>query len=704
MSISDPAQLFLRIPELRTFSEDQKIRRAIESGDSFKVYRALIFARLFGRFPTQRDLLHTLIRQRRLFAKPLQGTPGQHDFKLLSLGFIGEDESDTDQSYIAQQALLLGKKIPLMPFSSYLVKKSEKGLAQALAQVPPTLRAWFFARGLATLLMALTLAVPLLTYQHSHSQDLIILNGFEVPVSVQLDGKKFILAAYGKTTVRLRTGTVKGSAAVDGAGVIDEFDHTITSSTHTNVWNIAGAAPLVRNTFVFPKPVWPDSDRQEAPTVYCGTRYIELADIMYLFEDVPATLPLARSQSSISVQQLTLLKPAGTQDLAGIKLCSAYAFEHGLEKEIVLALQAQAQLHAWAMPYTRLVIAAASAASNKEAIRVATLISQAKPGQLDFERLVQQAREDAGHHAELLSEYATRAKNQSDSASAQFLYASLFSGAEGINAMQDASQRFPENPSILRSLAWRRAVHGDYAGANRDMEKLRKISPRDADALLDTEVRILVAQGRGLEALRLLHAAVRDKLAADRPAHAADFALVAKQIRVDPEFWLKELPAAEKNADLLDFYRVRAGLRPLQLEMSHSAQVKLALALRNDPAQAIKIAKTLSRPQLSALGLDQLTLLLGEANRIGDAALIALMQGMLPLNKLQDQIFRQFVTGEAVSLDELDLDLGIQSAAYFIRSRNTSLSAQERATWRSRAAKTDLLRGSVSAAISQWPV
>jgi hypothetical protein len=704
MSISDPAQLLLRIPELRTFSEDPKIRRAIESGDSFKVYRALIFARLFGRFPAQRDLLKTLTGQRRLFAKPVYGTPTQRDFKVLSLGFFGKDELESDQSHIASQTLLIANKIPLLPFGAYVVKNTAAHQWQVLAQVPPTVSSWCYTRTLTAILMALVLAAPLLAYQQTHSHDLIILNGFEVPLSVQLDGKNFILAAQGKTTVRLRTGPVKGSASADSAGVIDTFAQTISSSARTSVWNIAGAAPLVRHTFVFPKPAWPDSDQQEAPTVYCGARYIELADIKYLFEEVPATLPLARSQSSTSVQQLSMLRPAGAADLPGIKICSDYAFEHGQEKDIVLALQAQAQLHAWAMPYTRLVIAAASAASNKEAIRVATLVSQAKPGQLDYERLVQQAREDAGHHAELLREYAARAKTQSDSANAQYLYASLFTGAEGLSAMQEASLRFPASTSILRSLVWRKAVHGDYAGANQALAQLRKIAPGDADAMLDTEVKILLAQGRGLEALRLLHAAVRDKLAANRPAHAADFALVAKQIRVDPEFWLKELPAAEKNPDLLDFYRVRAGLRPLQLEMTHSAQVKLALALRNNPAQAIKIAKTLSRPQLSALGLDQLTLLFGEALRIEDATLITLMQGLLPLNKIESQVFRQFVTGAALSLDQFDLDLEIQSAAYFIRSRNNSLSAQERAAWRSQAAKTDLFRGSVSAAISQWPV
>ena len=163
------------------------------------------------------------------------------------------------------------------------------------------------------------------------------------------------------------------------------------------------------------------------------------------------------------------------------------------------------------------------------------------------------------------------------------------------------------------------------------------------------------------------------------------------------------MPAAENNADLLDFYRVRAGLRPLQTQETQSSFVKLALALRNDPAQALNIARGMNRRQLSLLATDQLSLLLGEVVRTKDAPLYAMMSGMLALPQSKTTLLESFMRGEPVSIEAIDIDLNIQSAACFIRSRNAHLSAQERASLRSRAARTDLLLGPVTTALHQWP-
>ena len=75
MSISDPANLIHRIPELQALADDHKIRRAIETGDAFKVYRALLMANLFRRLPRHRDLITMLTNERRLFAKPILKAP-----------------------------------------------------------------------------------------------------------------------------------------------------------------------------------------------------------------------------------------------------------------------------------------------------------------------------------------------------------------------------------------------------------------------------------------------------------------------------------------------------------------------------------------------------------------------------------------------------------------------------------------------------
>jgi hypothetical protein len=683
MSISDPANLIHRIPELQTLADDHKIRRAIESGDSFKVYRALLMAKLFRRLPKQRDLISMLTNERRLFAKPLLNAPSPTKSKFISFNFIGGNEHDSDGSYIAMRALVIFSKWPLIPLGSFVVKSTGKQQWQAVARAPLGIKGWLGTCGLALGLATLVLSSAVLGYHRTHTQDIILLNGFDLPVVVTLDGENIKLPPQGIISTTVKTGRAHGTAAVDKIGIIDDFDQDIVSNDGTTIWNIAGATPLLHPTVVSGKS-GTDAESKNAASVYCGRRFIEL-------------------EMKLSASKITLAKTASETGPVGIAMCIKYAAENGREKTIAPALEAQALIYDWSLSYTIDAIAAAKLVSQAEAIRVATRAVQAKPGQSEYERIYQDLRDEAGEHDALLREYFERAKQQPDSASVQFLYASLLSGPAGVAAMQELNRLFPQDADILHSLVVRKMLHDDTAGAYRDLVQLRKLSPKHADRLLDTEVRILLAEHRGIEALQVLNNAVRDKAAAKRPDHAADFALVAKQINAKPDFWLKELPAAERNADLLDFYRVRAGLRPLQTQDTQSAFVKLALALRNDPAEALKISKRMNRHQLSFLATDQLSLLYGEAIRTKDAGLVAMMEGMLPLSKAKTKLLEEFLTGGQVNLDELDIDLDIQSAARFIRSRDPQLTAKERAVLRSQAEKTDFLLGPVTTALHQWP-
>jgi hypothetical protein len=683
MSISDPANLMLRIPELLSLADDHKIRRAIETGDSFKVYRALLMAKLFRRLPKQRDLITMLTNERRIFAKPLLEAPRSSRSTFISFEYIAGSEHDTDGSYVAMRALVVFSKWPIFPLGSFVVKNKGERQWQVVARAPLGIKGWLSTRGLALGLATLVLASAVLGYHRTHTQDLILLNGFDLPVLVTLDGENIKLPPQGIIFTTVKTGRARGTASVDKIGVIDDFEHDIVSNDGTTVWNIAGATPLLHPTIVSANTDM-DTESKNAPSVYCGKRFIEL-------------------EMKLSPSKITLAKTASETGPVGIAMCIKYAAENSQEKTIVPALEALALIYDWSLSHTINAITAAKLISQAEAIRIAKRAIMAKPGQSEYERIYQELRDEAGERDALLREYAERAKQETNSASVQFLYASLLTGPAGVTAMQELNRQFPQDPDILHSLVTRKMLHDDASGAYRNLIELRKLSPKHADRLLDTEVKILLAEHRGIEALQVLNNAVRDKTAAKRPDHAADFALVARQINVKPDFWLKELPAAERNADMLDFYRVRAGLRPLQTQDTQSAFVKLALALRNDPAEALKISKRMNRLQLSFLATDQLSLLYGEAIRSKDLDLLTKMDGMLPLSKTKTKLLEEFMLGGEVNLDELDIDLDIQSAARFIRSRNPQLTAKERATLRNQAEKTDYLLGPVTTALHQWP-
>uniref|UniRef100_UPI00374D1ADB hypothetical protein n=1 Tax=Undibacterium sp. TaxID=1914977 RepID=UPI00374D1ADB len=67
------------------------------------------------------------------------------------------------------------------------------------------------------------------------------------------------------------------------------------------------------------------------------------------------------------------------------------------------------------------------------------------------------------------------------------------------------------------------------------------------------------------------------------------------------------------------------------------------------------------------------------------------------------QALEKYVRGEPVPLASLSLELPVQAAAMFIRSRNTALPWVERETLRRGAARTDLFHSVISSALQQWP-
>jgi hypothetical protein len=156
MSISDPSRIMQRIPELHALLEDGKIRHAIESGDPFKVYRALVLAKIFDRLPKRFALLKKLTSERRLFARPLKGTPFLGTINSIGFSFVGRSERDDEDYFIALHAFVIGYVIPIIPFGAYVVQKNGSTWT-IFARAPLSIWGWLYTRGLALALVLLVL-------------------------------------------------------------------------------------------------------------------------------------------------------------------------------------------------------------------------------------------------------------------------------------------------------------------------------------------------------------------------------------------------------------------------------------------------------------------------------------------------------------------------------------------------------------------
>jgi hypothetical protein len=698
MSISDPAQLLRRVPELDALTGDPKIRRAIESGDPFKVFRALMLARLLRRLPAHKDLLKELTGERRLFAKPLKGTPSLGSINSVGFGFIGKAEQDGDGSHIALHAFVVLFVIPLVPLGAYVVRSTGTRQWQIYARAPLGIPGWLYTRGLAAAMVLLMLSGAIHSFHAAGHQDLLVLNGFDEPLTLVFDDQTLTLPAQGRLSVTLKAGQLHGTASSARAGVIDTIDAQLASSGRLNFWNVAGAAPLLRNTVVYTREKITGPAPGNAQTVYCGKRFFELADVRYRFEAPPQSISMPKHSTSTSVEQIEI---ATQPNMSGASLCASYLYGHAMSAEVAKLLAAQAQLKNWDEDFAASAVFAAQMVSPRDAVDVARRAVRGRRDSLRLARILQDARQGAGEFNAMLVEYRERARADPDSAGEQYLYASLLSGQAGIDMMQQLSARFPQHATILRSLAWRKASHGDARGALDDMARLHVLSPVEAAALMGLEARALVAMGRSADAMQLLGAGASDKDGTDRAEHAREYALIARQLHTDPERLLKVVGSGSGALER-DFHRVCAGLAPLDAANAESPQIKLALALRNAPGAALAMAAKFDRYQLMAFPEDQRVLLYGEAVRTGRADLVQAMRVLLRLAGSEHELFQQYLRGEPVSLDSIDIETDVLAAAMFIRSRNAQLPAAERAALRQQAGKTDLLHGAVSTALSQW--
>ncbi|HEY6006074.1 MAG TPA: hypothetical protein VIV57_24555, partial [Anaeromyxobacter sp.] len=150
----DPAGLLTRIQELEPLCSDPRIRRAVEKGDPFKVYRAIWWARLTGKLVAHRRTLDLLLAHRRAFAKPLGGkTPMLGTFNGFGATLLGGAEKEPDGTSIATHCLVALFVFPVFPLGAYVVSGGErKALSTSwtiFARVPLGAFAWLSRRAIA---------------------------------------------------------------------------------------------------------------------------------------------------------------------------------------------------------------------------------------------------------------------------------------------------------------------------------------------------------------------------------------------------------------------------------------------------------------------------------------------------------------------------------------------------------------------------
>lgn len=703
MLIEDPSGLLQRIPELRALCEDAKVRRAVERGDPFKVYRTLMWARWLGRLRSHREVLDTLLRRRRLFARPLKGNSlflgTLNGFGATLLG--GAEPDPDDGTSIATHALVALFMIPLLPLGAYVVRPSDSNnpMSRAwtfFARVPLGTLPWLYSRAVALSIMALVATGAGKAVYASRYRDVYLANGFEEPLRVSVGGSTREVPPRQVVSFSVPVGTQQGRAVTLRGTEVDALELNVASGSGVVAWNIAGAMPVYLASVVYSESPSDDDEKKYPTTVFCGQRLVQLGSVDYILTDPPESVDLPSKGSRVVRTRLGV----ATSEQPPLQMCFQYLMGKNQTGQALPFTEAAARLSGWGKDEAERALQAALVAGPAEFFRVTRAWRDAHPEEADAHRTYQWAAERSGQLDSLKAEYAERARKEPDSSMAQYLHARLLRGAEGARALEQLVERFPKDVNLLRAATHGRYLAGNWEGTTQLWERLRAESAEEAAEVIEAQTTALVALGRHEEALALLSDVFKAEKKHTRAECAELYALVAERLRgAKPDVLIAEMEREVEGREL-GWLRVRAHL-PVKEDLTLPAS-RLMQVIGKDPKQALKLAPDVALEEYSAMTKAGWALAFGEAVRTGAADSERALAGAPFLGAQDLEELRRFVRGERVSLDENEVTPEIRAAAYFIRSRNASLPADERQRLVEQARKEDRLHGTVTEAIASW--
>jgi hypothetical protein len=698
----DPAGLLVRIQELEPLCADPGIRRAVESGDPFKVYRAIWWARRTGKLVAHRRSLDQLLKSRRAFAKPLKGKLFLGTFNSFGATLLGSAEEEPDGTRIATHQVVALFAVPLFPLGAYVVAGGErKGLSSSwnvFARVPLSPFAWLWSRAVALALVLSVVSAGASAVWASRHHDVTVVNGLPAPVKVRLGGGERVLKPGDRATVNVPVGAHRVVATSQEGIEIEAFELQVDAKGGALLlWNIAGAAPLYQELVEYFSGQAPTSHKPPKPTLHCGDRVIDAPSVDFAFAATPQSISMPKGASLATRRRLDVVVglegPPSTW-------CADMLLSEGRNADALRILEARAAATGWKQDEGLFALRLATSVGPADGERVARALRAALPGDLLVERSAQNALEAAGKGAELVAEYRKRAEASPDSATAQYLYLRLLDGPAQHDGTEAALARFPGDPDLLRLATSLRSEAGEHAAAVASYRALRALSAEQAAHVLEEATISLVSLGRRDEARAETMALFEALPPPMRDEPAALFARVAALDRAAaPDTLVKRLE--EKGPEPL--LRARAGLPVPPAKPDAEPRVVPALydLAERDPAAALERLKGL--PPVVGLQLDGGTwsLLYCEAARTG-APVEKVLAGVGRARPGHLEALRRYVRGEpGVALPRLPFD--VRAAAAFVRSRNATLPAEERAALLVAARDADPLATHVTAAIARWP-
>ena len=692
---SDPAGLLQRMPELeRLATEDSGVRAALGSGDPFKLYRALRWGSFTGRLSAHKEVVKELLGNRRLFARPLSGSPGLFTLNSLGLGFVGGTERQPDGTYITGHYVVVLFKVPLLPLGAYLVGPGDTATSYRIyARVPMGAFTWAWSRAAALAAALLVASAAWGAFQNSRFATVTVANGFMKPLQVEVGGQKATIAPNSTKALTVPVGEQPARALVEGV-VVEDSPINVISGQDAFVWNVGGVAALLKIDIDY-YAVEPTSPTTPRFSFFCGRRVIAERNIDFFFREPDKTASMGEGVSVVSKTMLTAnwRREGDTGRAQCLNLLYLQCDTKGVE-QVSEALKAAGELSP--SDETLPIVTGLLSGTDDEGVWAkAKALQERRSDDPECERTVLWAAEETGHLDEVAARLQAQQHRQPRDADLAALVLRARPNAAPLSELETALEKFPDHDGLRRS-AMLAAIREAHWARSLALWKLR-LRDQPGAACDDAEyaTRAAVASHAEAEVLSSLESC-EGELDFQALLAATRLAIATGQ---DTGPWLARLGSEPQRQRL----RLLAGL-PVK-DVAHTRLEPVArflAAVHKSGDAAFAELPNLPMEELQNLDSEVATLVWAEAVRRKHTAATTLAR-RTHLTAGERKELERFLTGDRNEFDVKRFQPLVRAIAYLTRSRADGVAPSEKERLQKLVRQEAVLSGFVLSALDHWP-
>lgn len=539
-----------------------------------------------------------------------------------------------------------------------------------------------------------------------------VVNGFNFPVKVEIDGSAIEVAAEGRESEHLSGGIHHIIARSPAGALLEERDIDVEPIYDAVVYNVLGAAPLYLRSITYSSYSYGKGDVPDAIEMLAGTGLLLRDNVDYVFKDPPPSLQVKQRTGSVTKRTLAVA-PGGFSTAAWLLSSKDRLLEASRIVEVAAAAS-QGDFHSlWSA-----VNLVTRARGPEAAIAYARELRDQASDVLERHLVYQSLMRWTGRIDEVRDEYRDfYAKNQSSPMAGVLLYRVEMDKDASKSLLDSLVQRFPEDMRVIERAAYSALNEGRHADSAALFAKLAE--PAVKARVIDDHAYALVALGRVEEARSLVERQVAALGAEIAPSQLLARAKLARLSGAEPTAAADAViprgstSTTSSSSDSRNQWRKAWVLSAIgedlpsititATEEPTRSAVKIQLAAARDPAEAWEACAAADPRGLRSIDPVTTVLLGAEFARAGDmATAIRLLSPRAELG-WPASVFLDYVLSGVERPDLPRLAPEIRAALAFVRARRLSETGQTSDDLMALAEKLDAMKGIVSRARERWP-